>query len=131
MAKRTRKAATPKRSVPPKAVRGRRSAATGQETEIARLTRARDEALQEKTALSEVLRLISNAPSTVRRVLKSVAEHAARICQAQFVDIFLVQNNELHDAAWFGELKRTLAFPLDRSTVAGRSVSDMRARPSR
>jgi signal transduction histidine kinase len=29
--------------------------------------------------------------------------------------------------AWFGELKRTLAFPLDRSTVAGRSVCDMRS----
>jgi signal transduction histidine kinase len=37
----------------------------------------------------------------------------------------MVENAELRDVAWFGELKRTLAFPLDRSTVAGRSVCDM------
>jgi two-component system, NtrC family, sensor kinase len=76
--------------------------------------------------MREILRLISNSPGNVGTVLQSVAEQAAHICQAQFVDIFLVENDNLRDVAWFGELKRTLAFPLDRFTVSGRSVCEMR-----
>jgi len=76
--------------------------------------------------MSEILRLISNSPSDLGTVLQSVAEQAAHICQAQFVDIFLVENDKLRDVAWFGELKRTLVFPLDRSSVSGRSICEMR-----
>src|SRR5262249_3910538 len=67
-----------------------------------------------------------NSRSNVETVLKSVAQQAAHICQAQFVDIFLVEKDNLRDVAWFGELTHTLVFPLDRSTVSGRSVCDMR-----
>src|SRR6516164_2488768 len=102
-----------------KAVRHGSSSVAGQETEVARLA-------SELSAISEILRLISNSRSNVETVLKSVAQQAAHICQAQFVDIFLVENDNLRDVAWFGELKRTLAFPLDRFTVAGRSVCEMR-----
>ena len=91
------------------------------------LFRSLNEAREEKAAISDVLRLVSTSWSNVGTVLQSVAERAAHICQAQYVDIFLVENAELRDVAWFGELKRTLAFPLDRSTVAGRSVCDMRS----
>jgi hypothetical protein len=84
------------------------------------------EALEQETAVSDILRLISNSQNTVRRVLESVAERAAHICEAQFVDILLVEDNELRDAAWFGQIRRTLSFPLDRTTVGGRSVCDMR-----
>jgi adenylate cyclase len=73
-----------------------------------------------------ILRLIANSPSNVTTVLKSVADQAAHICQAQYVDIFIVENDDLRNLAWFGEIKRTLAFPLDHSSVAGRSVCDMR-----
>src|SRR5262245_44648070 len=112
------KAATPKR-LSGTAVRPRRSSPTSHESEAARLAR-------ELAAMSEILRLISNSSSDVGTVLRSVAEQAAQICQAQFVDIVLVENDNLRDVAWFGELKRTLVFPLDRSTVSGRSVCDMR-----
>src|SRR5262245_31852678 len=84
------------------------------------------EALEQQTAVSDILRLISNSRNTVRRVLESVAERAAHICQAQFVDIFLVEDNELRDAGWFGQIRRTLSLPLDRTTAGGRSVCDMR-----
>jgi GAF domain-containing protein len=126
MKNRRRTTTKAKRPSAPK-VRGRRKPSrTNGDTKIALLERERDEALEQKTALIEVLRLISNSPSGVRAVLETVAEYAARICQAQFVDIFLVQNNELRNVAWFGELKRTLSIPLERSTVGGRSVCDMR-----
>jgi GAF domain-containing protein len=102
-----------------KAARYSSSSGAGQEAEAARLA-------SELSAMSEILRLISNSPSNVTTVLQSVAEQAAHICQAEYVAILLVENDELHDAAWFGELTRTPAFPLDRSTVAGRSVCEMR-----
>ena len=109
-----------------KSARSRTSSADGLKSTVARLTRERDEALEEKTAISEVLRLVSTSSSNLETVLQSVAERAAHICQAQFVDILLVENDNLRDVAWFGELTHTLVFPLDRSTVPGRSVCDMR-----
>src|SRR5215831_4156917 len=115
---RRRKAATPKR-LSGTAARPRRSSPTSHESEAARLAR-------ELAAMSEILRLISDSSSDVGAVLRSVAEQTAQICQAQFVDIVLVENDNLRDVAWFGELKRTLVFPLDRSTVSGRSVCEMR-----
>ncbi len=69
--------------------------------------------------------MISNSPSDVQPVLDSVAEHAARICEAQIVDIFLVENDMLRDAASFGDLGRPPAMRLDRSTVSGRSICDL------
>src|SRR5262249_54732424 len=41
------------------------------------------ESLEQQTAISEILRVISNSPSDVQPVLASVAEHATRICEAQ------------------------------------------------
>src|SRR6516165_9370339 len=99
--------------------RSRSSTGANQESEAARLA-------SELSAMSEILRLISDSPSNITSVLQSVAEQAARICQAQYVDIFLVEGDNLKDLAWFGEIKRTLEFPLDRSTVSGRSVCEMR-----
>src|SRR5262249_13344506 len=46
---------------------------------------ARDEALEEKTAISEVLRLVSTSSSNLETILQSVAERAAHICLAQYV----------------------------------------------
>ena len=83
------------------------------------------ESLEQQTAIGEILRVISNSPSDVQPVLDSVAEHAARICEAQIVDIFLVENGTLRGAASFGDLGRPPVMRLDRSTVSGRSVCDL------
>ena len=84
------------------------------------------ESLEQQTAISEILRVISNSPSDVQPVLNSVAENAARICQAQVVDIILVKDAMLHSAAQFGELRRDIGeVPLDRTTVMGRSICDL------
>src|SRR5262249_46251887 len=117
---RRRKTAAPRRFGGAKPAPPRRSTAAGRESEAARLA-------SELSAMSEILRLIAKSPSNLTTVLNSVAEQAARICQAQYVDIFLVENDTLRDVAWFGELKRTLTIPLDRTSVSGRSVCEMRA----
>ncbi|HVL37421.1 MAG TPA: PAS domain-containing protein [Burkholderiales bacterium] len=93
------------------------------------LRRARDEAteaLERQTAISEILRVMSDSPGDERPVLASVAERAARICEAQVVDIVLAEGNVMRVVATFGDLGRPLgeAVPLDRSTVMGRSIVD-------
>ena len=85
------------------------------------------ESLEQQTAISEILRVISNSPSDVQPVLDLVAEHAARICQAQIVDIAVVENDAFHIGASFGEfgrMPRGELIPLNRSTLMGRSIVD-------
>jgi len=92
-------------------------------------TRELSESLEQQTAISEILQVISNSPSDVQPVLVSVAAHAARICEAQVVDVILSENNMLRVSAFVGELERTAAgqlVPLNRETVMGRSICDKR-----
>src|SRR6516164_7712573 len=100
----------------PKVMRNRGVSIAGQETVIARLNRELDEAMEEETAISEDLRLVSTSSSNLETVLQSVAEPTAHICQAQYDDICLDETDELRNAAGVGELKRTLVLPLDSCT---------------
>src|SRR5262245_20694581 len=72
----------------PKAARGRRSPAVGKETNIARLTRERDEALEQQTATSDVLRVISGSRGGLEVVFNAMLENATRICEAKFGTLF-------------------------------------------
>jgi hypothetical protein len=123
---RRRKGVTLKRRNSPKAVRS--SSDATHQTELARIIRERDEALEQQTAISDVLRVISNSPGDVQPVLDSVAEHAAHICEAQIVEIAIVDNEVFRLAASFGAADRPSreeSLPLDRSTVAGRAICDL------
>jgi len=92
----------------------------------ARLFNETREALERQTAISEILRVISDSPSDVQPVLDAVAIRAARICDAKVVDIVLREGESLRVAATFGELGRPLGMlvPLNRETVMGRSIVD-------
>src|SRR6516165_4796324 len=67
-----------------KAARRSSSSVAGQETEVARFRRERDEALERETATSEVLRLISKSPGDLELVFRAILENATRICNAKF-----------------------------------------------
>src|SRR5262245_3403893 len=85
---RSRQAFTPKARTAPKARSPRGSTPAGQETEVARLTRERDEALDQQTATSEVLQVISNSPSNLELLFATMLEKAVRICDATFGSIY-------------------------------------------
>jgi two-component system NtrC family sensor kinase len=96
-----RKAATPKRSVPAKAVRGRRSATTGQETETARLTRELKEALERQWATAEVFNAISRSKFELQTILQTVVDTASRLCRADASVIFRLEGGAYRFAAGY------------------------------
>jgi signal transduction histidine kinase len=96
---RRRKAATPKRGNVPKAVRRRNSSAAGQETEVARLKRELSEALEQQTATSEVLKVISSSPGDLQPVFEAMLENAVRICGATGGGICRWDGDALHHVA--------------------------------
>ena len=65
------------------------------------------EALEQQTATSEILRVISSSPTETQPVLDAVAESAARLCEAYDVSIFRVDGDVLRLAAHHGPIPAT------------------------
>ena len=95
-----RKATSLKRAIPAKAVPGRRSETTGQETETARLIHEREEALQQLAATVEILRLISNSPTDTQPVFDAIVQSGLKLFPDAAILIALPDGDKLRAAAF-------------------------------
>ena len=86
-----------KRGVARKATR--HNSAADKKTKVVRITRERDEALEQLAATSEVLRVIRRSPPNVQPVFDMIAESAARLCEAQFCFVWRFDGQLLHFVA--------------------------------
>jgi GAF domain-containing protein len=57
------------------------------------------ESLEQQTATSEVLKVISSSPGELEPVFNAMLENAIALCEAKFGNLFLYENGEFHPAA--------------------------------
>jgi putative methionine-R-sulfoxide reductase with GAF domain len=98
---RRRKTVTRKRGNAPKAER-RRSLANTHETELARVIRERDEALEQQAATAEILHAISSSPGNLKTVFEAILDNATRICEAKFANLWLREGDKFRIVAIHG-----------------------------
>jgi GAF domain-containing protein len=87
------------------------------------------EALDQQTATSEILRVISSSPTDVQPVFATIVESAFRLCDAVFSVGFRFDGERLHLMAQHGwgpeAIERSRRFfpaPPDRTTVSGLAI---------
>jgi GAF domain-containing protein len=93
---RARKAAKPTTRNPPKGTARSTSSSAGEKTEVGRLTRELNEALERQTATSEVLQAISRYPGDLQPVFQAMLKNAVRLCDAKFGNIYRWDGDALH-----------------------------------
>jgi two-component system, NtrC family, sensor kinase len=90
--------------------------------EIDGLRRSLTEALDQRSATSTVLRVLSGSPTDLQPVLNAVAESATRFCAAYDALIFRLDGNVLRRVAHYGPISSTTHTLPIRGTVSGRAV---------
>ena len=106
--------------------------------ENTRLLNELRESLQQQTATSEVLKVISSSPGELEPVFQAMLENATRICEAKFGTLFRFDGKNLHPAAHFGTPPELVEFQMRRGpyqpipgSLLERVVTDEADKPHR
>ena len=82
------------------------------------------ESLEQQTATSEILRVIASSPTDIQPVLDTVAENAARLCEAKDAVISRVDGEALKQVAQFGAIPVPEPNRINRNSPVGRAIVD-------
>jgi GAF domain-containing protein len=113
----------------PKPGRRSNSAPSRGEAEVVRLAHELNEALEQQTATSEVLQVISGSAGDIEPVFATMLEKAVRICDATFGNIYHWDGEALHLLAThntppaFAEARSRLILRPGASSLAGRMLA--------
>jgi signal transduction histidine kinase/putative methionine-R-sulfoxide reductase with GAF domain len=107
----------------------RHGSSSTSDTELARLTRELHEALEQRTASSEILAIISGAPADVQRVFDTIVASAVRLCGARMGAVFRFDGELVHLVAHHNYssevlevLRRTHPRPPQSDQASGRAI---------
>jgi class 3 adenylate cyclase/putative methionine-R-sulfoxide reductase with GAF domain len=116
---RTASKATPHRAPP----------AVDEHTEVTRLTRELNEALEQQAVASELLGIISSGAAELETTFHAILEKATRLCKAEFGNIYRWDGDALYLAAAhnvspaFEELRRRSPFRPKSDTPIGQMIA--------
>ncbi len=97
----------------------------GLERTVGERTRELSAALEQQTATSEVLSVISRSPTELRPVLATIVETASRLCEAYDAVVLLSIGDKLTLAAHFGPIQVDFTeWTINRRWTAGRAFVD-------
>ena len=90
--------------------------------ENVRLFEELKESLEQQTATSEILGVIASSPTDIQPVLDTIADRAARVCNADDAAIRILEGNVLRLKTHKGSIPffMTEELPINRGSVAGR-----------
>ena len=111
--------------------RGNRARGTTRLTPRGRLaacTRELEAALQQQSATSEILHVISNSPRNLQAALETIAGTAARLLHVKDAEIMRVEGDALRLVAKYGPMRQFWPLgdlrTINRNWVTGRAVVD-------
>ena len=107
-----------------------RESYAGLERKVDERTAELTESLEQQTAISEILRVISSSPTDVLPVLEAIAERAARLCDASVASMYLTDGDVLRLLASKGPTPDPVhnvdALPISRESLSGRAVLEQK-----
>src|SRR5215813_743061 len=104
--------------------------ATDLECRLTEAQRERDHALEQLTANSEVLRVISSSPGELEPVFQAMLANATRLCEASYGAMWLKEGDRFRNAAFHGTLPAAYIEQW-RSATVGRAAPMGRVAQSR
>ncbi len=94
--------------------------------ENVRLFNETKEALEQQTAIADILRVISASPSDTQPVLEAIAASATKFAAAEDAAVLLVRESGLVPLAHHGPIPMPFSVSVDRDSVSGRAIIEAR-----